>query len=142
MSVVVHTVTVHRGPIRGRGLGPDVGGVVVRGLVPRHVDRVLDGRELVHLGQGAALLHDAPLLHGHGQLLLVAEVAILDDVGAAVRVVDNLALELLDVPHHGRLDGPGRVGAGRAGVEPRVVVVSVLQHVGGSRHNRRLHLRV
>ena len=133
MSVVVHTVAVHCGPIGGRGLRPDVGGVVVRGLAPRHVDCVLDGRELVHLARQAALLDDAALLHGDGQLLLVAEVAVLDDVGAAIRVVDDLALELLNVPHDGVvLDGPGAVGGARAGVEPGVVVVSVLQHVGGS----------
>ena len=126
MSVVVHTVAVHRGPVGGRGLRPHIGGVVVPGLVPRNVDRVLDGRELVDLARQAALLHDAALLHRHGELLLIAEVAILDDVGAAVRVVDDLPLELLDVPHDGRL------GARTGGVEPGVVVVSVLQHVGGS----------
>ena len=84
---------MHSGSVGRSGLRPDVGGVVVRRLVPRHVDCVLNSRELIHFRQGAALLHNAALLHGHGQLLLVAEVAVLDDVGAAVGVVDNLALE-------------------------------------------------
>ena len=142
MSIVVHTVAVHGWPVRGRGLGPDVGGVVVAGLAPRHVDRVLDGGELVDLGELAGLLHDAALLHRDRELLLVTEVPVLDDVGRAIWVVDDLPLELLDVRHgaaRGLDPGPGLLA--RAGVEPRVVVVSVLQHVGGPGHHRRLHLR-
>ena len=120
MSIIVHSITVNCRPFRKVCLCPHIGGIVVERLVPRHVDGILYGGELVHVGQLPGRLDDASLLHRHGQLLLVAEVTVLDDVGRAIWIVDNFALELLNVGHVGL----ERVWTG----EPGVVVVSVLQH--------------
>ena len=93
MSVVVHAVAVHCRPVGRTGLCAHIRGILT--FCPAHVDGVFDGGKLVDVGGlPTRLLDDAALLGGQVQLLFVAELGILDDVGGTVWVVDNFTLKL------------------------------------------------
>ena len=63
---------------------------------PAHVDGVFDGGKLVDVGGlTARLLDDAALLGRQVELLFVAELSILDNVGRTIGVVDNFTLKII-----------------------------------------------
>lgn len=99
MSIVVHTVAVHCGPVtaaaRSRArLRSHIRRILTLG--PAHVYGILNCGELVDLGVlTASLLNDAALLCGQVDVLVVAELSIFNDVSRAVGVVNNFTLKIV-----------------------------------------------
>ena len=85
---------MHSRPVRCACLSAHIRGILT--FCPAHVDGVFDGGKLVDVGGiTARLLDDAALLGRQVELLFVAELGILDNVGRTVGVVDNFTLKTI-----------------------------------------------
>ena len=97
MSIVVHSVRVHCGPLTYGSLSPHICRVVIERLSSSYVNGIFYSWKLVNVALMTRLFDNTALLHRDRQFFLVTIIAILDYVGRTVWVVDYLALELFNI---------------------------------------------